>query len=184
MSLQHPRRIFRPSSPIVARRGVSRAIGAALLGGLSIGLLLLLSLSSDLFGRAPPATGRVAAEAAQVAVVDGETLRLGQVVVRLLAVEAPERGEACTGADGLVHDCGAAAANALAALIRGRPLDCRLRGQDRMARPLALCEASGVELNWAMVAAGWARAGRALPELREEEKLAKVQRRGLWASGK
>ena len=55
-----------------------RGVMAGLLGTTAVGALLLLGLPADLFGRAPAQTGTVAAIPAQVAVVDGQTLRIGE----------------------------------------------------------------------------------------------------------
>ena len=64
------------------------------------------------------------------------------------------------------QDCGAAATNALAAMVREAPVTCRVTGVDGLGRPFAVCQASGTELNRAVVAAGWARADtHASPDL-------------------
>jgi endonuclease YncB( thermonuclease family) len=110
-------------------------------------------------------------------VIDGGTLRIDRQVVRLLGVDPPPRGESCGGA----ADCGSAAANALAVLVREKPVSCALHGQDRMGRPLGACDAAGTDLNRAQVAAGWARAGTARPDLRQAESSARAERIGLWA---
>jgi endonuclease YncB( thermonuclease family) len=141
-------------------------------------------------GGAAPAASRHAAntadvldaQPAQIAVVDAGTLRLQDHVVRLLGVDPPERGATCRSPDGAGFDCGAAATNALAALIREAPVACRLSGQDDFGRPYAVCEASGTELNRAVIAAGWARADRTQPSLRRDEESARTQGRGLWAA--
>jgi endonuclease YncB( thermonuclease family) len=119
---------------------------------------------------------------AQVAVVDAGTLRLQDHVVRLLGVDPPVRGATCRSHDGTGFDCGAAATNAVAALIRETPVACRLSGHDNFGRPFALCEASGTDLNRAVIAAGWARADRTQPALRRDEENARTQGRGLWAA--
>jgi len=74
-------------------------------------------------------------------------------VVRLLGVEPPVRGTTCQASDGKGFDCGAAATNVLAALVRETPVACRINGQDEFGRPFAVCEASGTELNRAVIAA-------------------------------
>jgi endonuclease YncB( thermonuclease family) len=177
--LRRPRRIFRPAALPVPSRGM--AVTAAL--GLAVaGLATVILMSTNLFGRAPASSGSLDADAAQVAVVDGGTLRMKNRVVRLLGVAPPERGETCKARDGSGFDCGVAATNALAALVRETPVACQLRGQDPMGRPLAVCEASGTELNRALVAGGWARADREEPRLKSEEAAARTQRRGLWAT--
>ena len=63
------------------------------------------------------------------------------------------------------QDCGAAATNALAAMVRELPVACRVTGMDGLGRPFAVCQASGTELNSAVIAAGWARADTTEPEL-------------------
>ena len=114
--------------------------------------------------------------------VDGGTLRLRDRVVRLQGVEPPPRGTTCGPRDGSGEDCGAAATNALAALVREAPVACRITGEDRLGRPYGICQASGTELNRAVVAAGWARADRARPELKHAEAVARAGRLGVWAS--
>jgi endonuclease YncB( thermonuclease family) len=121
----------------------------------------------------------VTAPSAQVAVLDGETLRVQQTVVRLDGIAAPPRGHQCQRPDGSAFDCGAASAEALAALVRDRKVACELKGEDHMEHPLGICQADGQNLNQAQVASGWARAGQA--SLGSEEESARAQRRGLWA---
>jgi endonuclease YncB( thermonuclease family) len=156
---------------------VRAAIGSAAVL-LVAGAVGLIASSSDLFGGAPKASGQLGAAPAAVSVIDAGTLRLDRQVVRLAGVEPPPRGESC----GRAGDCGAAAANALAVLVREAPVSCTLHGIDAMGRPLAVCAASGVELNRAVIAAGWARADGGRPELRQAEAAARTDRRGLWAS--
>jgi hypothetical protein len=49
-----------------------------------------------------------------------------------------------------------AGADALGALIAGRPVECQPIGRDRYGRTVARCYAGGQDLGAAMVAAGWA----------------------------
>ena len=55
--------------------------------------------------------------------------------------------------------------------------------EDRLGRPYAICRAGGTELNRAVVAAGWARADQAQPELKQAEAAARAGRLGVWATG-
>ena len=126
---------------------------------------------------------RLEAPVGQVAVVDGGTLRLQERVVRLLGVTPPPRGKICRRGDGAEVDCGGASADALAALVRGTSVASEVRSVDSMGRPLAVCRASGTELNHAVVAAGWARGDRSLPGLDGQEAEARSKHRGLWATG-
>ena len=94
------------------------------------------------------------------------------------------RGTTCQASDGKGFDCGAAATNVLAALVRETPVACRINGQDEFGRPFAVCEASGTELNRAVIAAGYARADRSQPALERDEATARSERRGLWAASR
>lgn len=162
-----------------------RALLAGLFGTLTGAAVVLLALPADLFGRAPPAIGVLRAATQQVAVVDGETLLLRDTVIRLQGVSAPVRGRSCDAGAGSVtavagdpSDCGAAAANALAALVRGHGVECRLDGRDGHGTAQGFCEAGGVDLNRALVAGGWARAGD--PGFGREEQQARASHLGLW----
>ncbi len=182
MPISRPRRIFRPAFAPFPTKGVALIL---LAGALGAGGVALATLSWNAPGSAAapnPAADRLDAPPAQVAVVDGSTLRLENRVVRLLGVDAPRRGATCTASDGSGFDCGAAATNALAALVREVPVACQVRGHDELGRPYAVCQASGTELNSAVVAAGWARADAALPALKVAENTARAARRGLWAA--
>jgi endonuclease YncB( thermonuclease family) len=123
-----------------------------------------------------PVSSEIGASAAEIAVVDGDTLRLGRQVVRLNGIAAPARGTDCG-----TLDCGTASANALSALISGHAVDCRIEGHDAVGRPLGTCEASGVQLNEALVRDGWAHA--TATGLRQTEDDARKAGRGIWRSG-
>lgn len=182
MSINHPRRIFRPAGASVSLRGLGLILLAVSVG---VGALTMARLPLLPRGSSAPHAAAAAdvldAQPAQIAVVDVGTLRLHDRVVRLLGVDPPVRGATCRTSDGNGFDCGAAATNALAALVRESRVACRLSGHDEIGRPYAICEASGTELNRAVIAAGWARADRALPALKQDEETAQNERRGLWA---
>lgn len=140
-----------------------------------------LGLPANLFGSAPREQDWNAA-AAQVRVVDGDTLRLGERTLRLAGLVSPPRGQTCSTANGVGFDCGGAAAQALAQLVQNRDLSCRVQGRDRFGRALGTCQAGGVETNAALVAAGWALAESAGgAELQAAEQGARAARRGLWS---
>lgn len=189
MALHRRRRIF--NGGLSSRSGggeVRRGLVATLAGAAILGVGALMLLPAELFGRAPAMTGTIAVPAAQVAVVDGQTLRLGEAVVRLQGLSAPPRGTACLRPDNSRFDCGAAASEALAALLRGQAVTCRLYGRDSAGFQQGLCEAAGREVNRGMVAAGWARARGETPHFAaasfgDEEGRARAAHRGLWQGG-
>ena len=146
------------------------AVGAATAGGLALGTVARRPTAP------PPPAEQLSASPDQIAVVDAGTLRFGDRVVRLQGVEPPSHSTECSG-----EDCGAAAANALAAMIREAPVVCRIVGADGVGRPYGLCQAGATELNVAVIAAGWARAQGVAPELKAAELAARTERRGVWA---
>jgi len=173
------RRIFR-SSPAPRRAG--RALVVLLTAALG-SLAVAFGLPSDLMGSAPR-NQEWQALPADIRVVDGDTLRLGDRMLRLYGVDAPERGQSCTDARGGLYDCGTSAAAALARLVGDRGVQCRLHGRDRFGRALGVCRAGDTELNAGLVLSGWALAdGGALPALVPIEAAAKLAQRGLWAGG-
>lgn len=146
-------------------------------------MLVMASLfvrSTDAPARAP-ADVRVAAGADRLAVIDGDTLLVGDQVVRLAGIVAPARGSVCHGAGAIEMDCGAAAANALAALVRGRAVECAVSGHDAQGRPAGICVAGDKTLNAVLVVDGWARA--ASENLHEKEMTARAAGRGIWRTG-
>ena len=154
-----------------------RALFAGFLGAAGGATLVLLGLSTDLFGGVPPAPAEISASADQVIVIDGQTLRLGSVVIRLSEIAAPARGEACAAGP----DCGGQATAALAGLVRDRKVECQIVPHEAGAHVLARCVAGGRDLNAALVQNGWARATSA--DLDPAQNDARAHRRGIWLLG-
>ena len=174
MSIDRPRRIFR-SSHRGARPGrLLRTATVALVGAAAGGSLVLLGLSGSLFGQMTADVRIIAASPGGVAVIDGDTLQLDGVVVRLSDVRAPERGQACAAGP----DCGGQATAVLANMVRDRRVECRVSGHDRMGRPAARCDAGGQDVNAALVSVGWAKADNAVFQAAEWD--ARAHRRGIW----
>ncbi len=155
--------------------------GAALLISAAVAtpLLIALGLPTNLFGSAP-ADREWKAEAAEIRIVDGETLALGERVVRLAGVAAPMRGENCRRADGAGFDCGGASAAALMRMVGGRAVTCRIVGRDAFGRGLGHCEANGADLGRTLVGGGFALASTGA--MRSTEATARQGGRGLWAN--
>jgi endonuclease YncB( thermonuclease family) len=128
---------------------------------------------------APP--GHLTAEAADIRVVDSNTVVLGNRTIQLAGVRTVPRDAVCEATGGVRFDCGAAAAAALATMLRDSPIDCALNGSSQGGRPLAICSSGGREINTAIIAAGWARAEPGRTALTEAEHRARAEKRGLWA---
>lgn len=160
----------------------SLSVWLAAAGGAAT-MLIAASLflgSSEAPARAP-ANSRITASADQIAVVDGDTLRVGEHVVRLTGIAAPARGSVCHGDGSTELDCGAAAANAVSAMVRGKAVDCTIDGHDDKGRPMGSCLAGGVSLGNALVRDGWAHAETA--DLLGSESEARAAGRGIWHRG-
>jgi endonuclease YncB( thermonuclease family) len=190
VSLNRKRRIFR-SGLASALPSLGRGLAGALpspgllvaaAGGLAmIGAVVWLFMRPSDAPALVPEVQHVSAPANRLAVIDGGTLRVGDDIIHLSGIIAPARDTRCRTATGAEQDCGVAAANALAALVRQRQVDCAIHGHDALGRAEADCQAGGVSLNEAQVREGWARAQTG--PLRETEAAAKAAGRGVWRNG-
>lgn len=111
-------------------------------------------------------------------VLDGDTIEVGSVRVRLWGVDAPEGKQTCL--EGSRRwPCGRRATQALARRIDGRSVVCEER--DRDGRVVAVCRHNGTNVNAWLVREGWALAFRRYTRAYvEEESAALAARRGLW----
>lgn len=114
----------------------------------------------------------------QARVVDGDTLVIGRRRIRIAGIDAPELGQLC-GREPASERCGQRAREALRALLADRTVTCRVTGRDRWGRGLAACEVGGLDIGAALVRAGWAVGYR---DYATEERLARAESTGLWAS--
>ena len=92
-------------------------------------------------------------------VIDGDTLEICGMRIRLHGIDAPESAQRCRAA-GRTWPCGREATRALSGRIAGRMVVCEERDRDRYGRSVAVCRAAGEDVNAWMVAAGWAFAYR------------------------
>jgi len=113
-------------------------------------------------------------------VLDGGTLLIRTVTIRLDGIDALELSQKCIRRDNFEWDCGLHAKRALAEKIGDRPISCRQLQIDAYARPSATCVASnGEDLAAAMVRSGYALAcGQ---RYLEEEKGARRAGDGMWS---
>ena len=113
-------------------------------------------------------------------VIDGDTMDVDGMRVRLHGVDAPEGNQSC-----LIGDepwpCGRRSARALADLIDGRVVACQERDRDRYGRIVAVCRRDALDVNAWLVAEGWALAYRRYSVAYvEQESQARQSRRGMW----
>jgi endonuclease YncB( thermonuclease family) len=111
-------------------------------------------------------------------VIDGDSLVVAGVEIRLYGIDAPEYRQYCS-RRGRPWACGVDATRTLRTLIANRPVACRAREEDRYGRTVASCSVDGSDLGAAMVAGGHAVAYGAYES---EERAARNAGRGIWSS--
>ncbi len=166
----HPRRMIQPwreFSPLYA----TRQAGALVLAG----VLSVALLAGSSFWAAPAAPAITGA----AYVIDGDTISLGGLRVRLEGIDAPELDQHC-GTGQASWSCGRASAAHLARLVSGG-VSCRMTGYDAYGRSLGVCTAGRQEINAQMVREGmaWAfvRYGQVYAAAEAE---ARERRLGVW----
>ena len=110
-------------------------------------------------------------------IIDGDSIAVGGVEIRLVGIDAPELAQTCTRA-GTVWPCGSEAARRIGNRLRGRIVTCKGRERDVHDRLLAVCLSRGVEINRWMVEQGWA---VSFDGYRAAERAARKAKRGIWS---
>ena len=115
------------------------------------------------------------------AVIDGDTIRIGETVVRLFDVDAPELAQTCDGGPSRLRHCGAHVADVLAERVAGREVRCAVLKIDQYDRKVARCEIENEILSQWLVASGLAMVFRRYSDrFTEEEDAARDAGVGLW----
>ncbi|MGD0421496.1 MAG: thermonuclease family protein [Xanthobacteraceae bacterium] len=117
-------------------------------------------------------------------VIDGDTIRIGEVHVRLAGIDAPESDQFCGDDKGEQYRCGLLATAVLEEQIGGQIVTCLPSGTDHYGRALASCEVNHRDLGDYMVRTGWAIAYRRYSDRYEAaEDEARAAHRGIWQGG-
>ena len=139
-----------------------------------------------------PASARSLTGSAHV--IDGDTLVMQGVRLRLEGIDAPETRQTCQDLRTRQPiQCGVMAAEALRRLIANQEITCHLLQRDRYGRFIARCHVAGRmggglpvgrDLSAGMVASGWALAymAEARPDLSVAEQAARLRGLGIWAT--
>ena len=115
-------------------------------------------------------------------IVDGDTLVIGRVKIRLQGIDAPETDQMCLDPRAAKWTCGIAARDCLAERIANRSIDCTPSGSDAYGRTLAVCRIGDEDLNAWMVREGWALAFVRYSKVYvADEGVAREAQRGLWS---
>ncbi|MDO6615653.1 MULTISPECIES: thermonuclease family protein [Pacificibacter] len=116
-------------------------------------------------------------------IIDGDTLALGEVKIRLHGIDAPEIAQTCSDMHGAIWTCGQWSKAALERLATGT-ITCVQKDIDRYGRIVGTCFAQGVDMNAAMVAKGAAFAYvQYSRDYVSHEAQARRVAAGMWRSG-
>lgn len=114
--------------------------------------------------------------------VDGDSLVIDARRIRLAGIDAPEVTQSCN-REGESWQCGQVAKEQLAALVRGRRVECHGVTVDTYSRTVATCTAGYDDINRTMVEQGWAVAFRKYSDAYVgAEDQARANRLGIWGS--
>lgn len=144
------------------------------------GWIAILVIAVGAWGEASFAqSGRIRGH---VQVTDGDTLRMGDLRIRMHGMDAPEKAQICI-KQGAPWQCGQASKAALVARIGAASVDCVVKDQDRYHRLVAECFLGAESINRWMVAQGWAVAYRQFSQdYVGAEGQARSAGRGIWSS--
>jgi endonuclease YncB( thermonuclease family) len=110
-------------------------------------------------------------------VIDGDSLELAGVRIRLEGIDAPEIGQVCSGPKG-AYECGLEARAFLRKLVGSSQVSCEGWQYDKYQRLLAECKAGLKSLNREMALRGWA---VSYGGYAAEESSARKAKSGIWA---
>lgn len=117
---------------------------------------------------------------AQIKIIDGDSLEIGERRIRLDGIDAPELLQLCFNDIDEEYPCGKQALEFTANFISGTEPDCRcLPEKDKYGRELCECFVNDVSLNEALVSAGWAMSYRDT-KYDKAQNAAEGAKRGIW----
>ncbi len=125
------------------------------------------------------------AQAAQITgkadIVDGDTIKILGLSLRLSAIDAPEALQQCKDKSGSPWNCGRASTRALAGLLNQGEVTCSGDKKDAYKRLLVFCTVNGINVNQWMVSKGWAFAFIKYDKRYQGQQIrAESKRVGIW----
>lgn len=115
-------------------------------------------------------------------VLDGDTIQIGAIRIRLYGIDAFEGEQRCQNEAGQSYGCGGIATRALGEQVENKLVSCVPKGIDVYCRQLAVCRTESLDLSSFM-----ARQGHALAYIKyaldhvSDEQAAKVSGSGTWS---
>lgn len=111
----------------------------------------------------------------------GDVLRIGNTSVKLAGIEAPERNQPCTRANGKQWDCGQAAMQALSGQVRGKKVTCELSGREADGIPVGTCKVGDDDVAAVLAAGGYVFSDTGLfAAYSGQEAKAREMQAGIW----
>jgi len=119
--------------------------------------------------------------ASHVTVVDGDTIKLGDIKIRFSGIDAPEINQICVASEGKVA-CGKISRDILITKVTNNKISCTDEGKDFYGRVLGECFVNGESLSRYLVREGFAFAYRKYSDkFISDEEYAKSNRLGMWS---
>jgi endonuclease YncB( thermonuclease family) len=116
-------------------------------------------------------------------IIDGDSLKINNVDIRLVGIDAPEYKQKCFDKNIKKYQCGLESMNFLKNLIAKQKVSCKYYKKDIYDRALGKCEVNNFNLNHGMVLEGWAilyNFSNSTQEMKNLEILAKKNKKGMW----
>ena len=114
-------------------------------------------------------------------VIDGDTIKINNVSIRLHGIDAPENRQKCYLENRHEWFCGIESTKALKKFIENTIVSCKGNKYDRYGRLIGKCYADGKSIESFMVRHGWAVAYRRYSiDYLGEEKEARSNKLGIW----
>ena len=119
--------------------------------------------------------------ASHVYVVDGDTIKIGDVKIRFSGIDAPEINQTCVASEGKVA-CGKISKDILITKVTNNKISCTDEGKDFYGRVLGECFVNGESLSRYLVREGFAFAYRKYSDkFILDEEYAKSNKLGMWS---
>ena len=115
-------------------------------------------------------------------IVDGDTVQIGALRIRLSGIDAPEPDQVCLTRQGDLWKCGVSSREELIKHSSGGGWRCQGTAKDRFGRLIATCEVNGENIQAWMVRNGWALSFVRFSHLYDaDEATAREAGAGLWS---